>query len=128
MSTKKNYYEVLGVERGCTAAEIRKAYHALARKYHPDVTLLEKSYAAYMMASISEAYKVLSDPETRAAYDRENTTNYTKKSSPNTTKQSSKQSSPVNLTTIDEFDLLLIISIITLSIFTIIQYIILTYF
>lgn len=124
----QNYYNVLGVDRSCSQTDIRKAYHKLARKYHPDVTLLEKSNAAYMMASISEAYKVLSDPETRAAYDRENTTNYTKKSSPNTTKQSSKQSSPVNLTTIDEFDLLLIISIITLSIFTIIQYIILTYF
>ena len=71
MSTKKNYYEVLGVERGCTAAEIRKAYHALARKYHPDVTLLEKSYAAYMMASISEAYKVLSDSAARSVYDAE---------------------------------------------------------
>lgn len=71
MNTKKNYYEVLGVERGCSAAVIRKAYHTLARKYHPDVTLLEKSYAAYMMASISEAYKVLSDDAARSAYDAE---------------------------------------------------------
>ena len=71
MSTKKNYYEVLGVERGCSTAVIRKAYHTLARKYHPDVTLLEKSYAAYMMASISEAYKVLSDDAARSAYDAE---------------------------------------------------------
>ena len=71
MSTKKNYYEVLGVERGCSTAVIRKAYHMLARKYHPDVTLLEKSYAAYMMASISEAYKVLSDSAARIAYDAE---------------------------------------------------------
>lgn len=120
----QNYYKVLGVDRSCSQTDIRKAYHKLARKYHPDVTLLEKSHAAYMMASISEAYKVLSDPETRAAYDRENTVNYTKESSPNTNEQSSSE----NLTTADEFDLLLIISIITLSIFTVIQYIVLTYF
>lgn len=71
MNNKKNYYEILGVERSCSAAEIRKAYHKLARKYHPDVTLLEKSYAEYMMASVSEAYKVLSDADSRAAYDAE---------------------------------------------------------
>lgn len=124
----QNYYNLLDIDRNCSQADIRKAYHKLARKYHPDVTILEKSYAEYMMASISEAYKVLSDPETRAAYDKENInytcTNYTKKSSPHTANQSSTE----NLTTADEFDLLLIISIITLSIFTAIQYIILTYF
>lgn len=124
----QNYYNVLGIDRNCSQTDIRKAYHKLARKYHPDTTILEKSYAKNMMASVLEAYKVLSDPETRAAYDRENInytcTNYTKESNPNTTNQSSLE----NLTTVDEFDLLLIISIITFSIFTIIQYIVLTYF
>ena len=124
----QNYYNVLGIDRNCSQADIRKAYHKLARKYHPDVTIMEKSYAKNMMTSISEAYKVLSNPETRAAYDRENInytcTNYTKESNPNTANQSSLE----NLTAADEFDLLLIISIITLSIFTVIQYIVLTYF
>lgn len=120
----QNYYKVLGVDRNCSQTDIRKAYHKLARKYHPDTTILEKSYAKNMMASVLEAYKVLSDPETRAAYDRKNTVNYTKESSPNTTNQSSSE----NLTAADEFDLLLIISIITLSIFTVIQYIVSTYF
>lgn len=64
-----NYYEILGVERSCSTAEIRKAYHKLARKYHPDVTLLEKSYAESMMASVSKAYKTLSNTNSRAIYD-----------------------------------------------------------
>lgn len=66
----KNYYEVLGLSRDCSAADIRRAYHLLARKYHPDVTLMEKSYAAYMMGALSESYKILSDPVKRAEYDR----------------------------------------------------------
>lgn len=65
----KTYYEVLGLDQNCSSADIKRAYHLLARKYHPDVTLMEKSYASYMMGALSEAYNVLSDPVKRAEYD-----------------------------------------------------------
>lgn len=64
----KDYYATLGVERGATADEIKKAYRRLARKYHPDVSK-EKDAEARMM-EVNEAYTVLSDPEKRAAYDQ----------------------------------------------------------
>lgn len=65
----KDYYAILGLYPSCSIIDIKKAYHKLARKYHPDVTLLDKSYAAHMMTEISEAYRVLSDPESRSEYD-----------------------------------------------------------
>ena len=64
----RDYYQVLGVARDAAAAEIKKAYRRLARKYHPDVSK-EKDAEARMKA-VNEAYAVLSDPEKRAAYDR----------------------------------------------------------
>jgi curved DNA-binding protein len=63
----KDYYKVLGVDKGATEADIKKAYRKLARKYHPDVS--KEPDASARMAEVNEANAVLSDPEKRAAYD-----------------------------------------------------------
>ena len=63
----KDYYKILGVQRDAGAADIKKAYRKLARKYHPDVS--KEPDAAARMAEVNEANTVLSDPEKRAAYD-----------------------------------------------------------
>ncbi|OFW23761.1 MAG: molecular chaperone DnaJ [Acidobacteria bacterium RIFCSPLOWO2_02_FULL_59_13] len=69
MTGKDDYYRVLGVERKATAAEIRKAYRRLARKYHPDLNPGDKS-AEERFKKISEANDILSDPKKRQMYDR----------------------------------------------------------
>ena len=61
------YYELLGLSIGCSQEEIKKAYHELALKYHPDVNKSDE--ARDTMKSINEAYEVLSDPDKRADYD-----------------------------------------------------------
>lgn len=63
----KDYYETLGVARGATAADIKKAYRKLARRYHPDVS--KEADAEQRMAEVNEAYTVLGDAEKRSAYD-----------------------------------------------------------
>lgn len=69
MSSKRDYYEVLGVNRDASVDEIKKAYRKLARKYHPDVNK-EDENAADKFKEATEAYAVLSDADKRAAYDR----------------------------------------------------------
>lgn len=64
----KDYYEVLGVKRGASAAQIKAAYRKLARRYHPDVS--REANAAEKFKDIAEAYQTLKDPEKRAAYDQ----------------------------------------------------------
>lgn len=65
----RDYYEVLGVEHGASPEEIKKAYHRLAVKYHPDKNPGDKE-AEEKFKEVSESYAILSDTEKRAAYDR----------------------------------------------------------
>jgi len=67
MAAPRDFYEVLGVSRVATADELQRAYRKLARTYHPDVN--KDPEAESRFKDISEAYDVLSDPETRRKYD-----------------------------------------------------------
>ena len=71
----KDYYETLGVSKGATAEEIKKAYRKLALKYHPDKNKGDKA-AEEKFKEISEAYAVLSDPEKKNQYDTYGSTDF----------------------------------------------------
>jgi molecular chaperone DnaJ len=71
MSSKRDYYEVLGVKKNATHEELRKVYRELALRHHPDrVPAEKKKEAENTFKEISEAYAVLSDPQKRALYDQ----------------------------------------------------------
>lgn len=66
---KRDYYEVLGLSKGASEEELKKAYRKLAKKYHPDVNPGDKDAEA-KFKEINEAYGILSDPEKKARYDQ----------------------------------------------------------
>jgi len=68
-TTKRDYYQVLGVERNASPEEVKKAYRKMAVKYHPDKNPGDKS-AEEKFKELGEAYEVLSNTDKRAAYDR----------------------------------------------------------
>jgi molecular chaperone DnaJ len=67
MTTQRDYYDILGVERGASDAEIKKAFRKLAQQWHPDVNPADQADERFK--EINEAYQVLSDPQRRQAYD-----------------------------------------------------------
>ena len=70
MADKRDYYEVLGVEKTATDEELKKAYRRLAKKYHPDANPDNKKEAEIKFKEVNEAYENLSDPQKRKMYDQ----------------------------------------------------------
>ncbi|WP_037290023.1 molecular chaperone DnaJ [Saccharibacillus sacchari] len=68
MAEKRDYYEVLGIEKGASDQDIKASYRKLARKYHPDVNKADDAEAKFK--EVKEAYDVLSDGQKRAQYDQ----------------------------------------------------------
>ncbi len=69
MADKRDYYEVLGISKSASDADIKKAYRNLAKKYHPDLHP-DDTTATEKMQEVNEAYEVLSDPDKKARYDQ----------------------------------------------------------
>ncbi len=70
MAAKRDYYEVLGINKNATDDEIKKAYRKLAKKYHPDANPNNKEEAEAKFKEVNEAYENLSDPQKRKMYDQ----------------------------------------------------------
>ena len=68
MSLQRTHYEVFGISRGATPAEIKQKYRDLARKYHPDLAE-DKILGQKLFTQVNQSYRVLIDPEKRAEYD-----------------------------------------------------------
>ena len=69
MAEKRDYYEVLGIDKNATPDEIKKAYRQMAKNYHPDIIKDDKG-AEEKFKEVNEAYEVLSDSQKKAAYDQ----------------------------------------------------------
>ncbi|NNK80296.1 MAG: DnaJ domain-containing protein, partial [Flavobacteriales bacterium] len=67
----KNYYKILGLEKGASPGEIKRAYRRLAMRYHPDRNAEPRAAQAFIL--VNEAYEFLSDPGRRASYSRPKT-------------------------------------------------------
>ena len=67
---KRDYYEVLGVNKNATDDELKKAYRKLAKKYHPDANPDNKKEAEAKFNEVNEAYETLSNPQKRKMYDQ----------------------------------------------------------
>lgn len=69
MADKRDYYEVLGIKKGASDSEIKKAYRSMAKKYHPDMNPGDKE-AEKKFKEVNEAYAVLSDEKKKSIYDQ----------------------------------------------------------
>ena len=69
MATKKDYYEILGVNKNASQDDVKKAFRNLARKYHPDVNHGNKE-AEEKFKEANEAFQILNDPQKKAQYDQ----------------------------------------------------------
>ena len=70
MAEKRDYYEVLGVDKNATDEELKRAYRKLAKKYHPDANPDNKKEAEAKFKEVNEAYETLSDSQKRKMYDQ----------------------------------------------------------
>src|SRR3989304_8308438 len=70
MAAKSYYYDILGVTKGASAEEIKKAYRKQALEWHPDRHKADKEVAEKRFKEVNEAYQILSDSQKRSAYDQ----------------------------------------------------------